>query len=59
MMSWFFWAGLSVWWTQEFAKIAAVHATAWRLGHEDLVKTNLLWKFVKRARTKLSLAFEN
>jgi hypothetical protein len=48
-----------VWYTQKLAKIAEVHATAWRLAMKTWVKPNFLKKFVKRALAKFSMPFEN
>jgi hypothetical protein len=36
--------GPSVWYTEKFPKIYVVHATAWYIGHEDVVKIK---KFLK------------
>jgi hypothetical protein len=36
--------------TQKFSKIATVHATAWRFGTEDLVKTNFCVKGYEKSK---------
>jgi hypothetical protein len=48
-------SGLSMCYTQKLSKIAAVHKTAWRFGHEDLVKTKYFVKLEKKAMTKLCI----
>jgi hypothetical protein len=45
--------------TQEKIKIATVHSIAWLSRYEDFVTTQLLQKVARRARTRLSIPFEN
>jgi hypothetical protein len=46
--------GLSVCYTQKFAKIAMIHATAWCFDHDDLIK---MIYFVKVCEKSMDKAF--
>ncbi len=45
--------------TEKNVKIAKVHSITSCFGHEDVVKTKLFIKFMKRTRTKLSITIEH